>query len=79
MRITVDISMYPLTEKYIEPIKGFINAINSNPNIEITTNKVSTQLRGEHTDIMPLLTDEMVNVFDKIRASFVIKVIKGND
>lgn len=79
MRITVDISMYPLTENYIEPIKGFINAINNNPNIEVITNKVSTQLRGEHSEIMPLLTEEMINVFEQIRASFVIKIIKGKD
>ncbi len=79
MRITVDISMYPLTESYIEPIKKFIEAINSNPDIEVMTNKVSTQLRGEHSVIMPLITDEMVRVFDSIRASFVIKIIKGKD
>jgi uncharacterized protein YqgV (UPF0045/DUF77 family) len=79
MRITVDISMYPLTESYIEPIKKFIEAINSNPEIEVMTNKVSTQLRGEHSVIMPLITDEMVRVFDSIRASFVIKIIKGKD
>jgi len=79
MRITVDISMYPLTEEYVGPIKQFIEAINSNPNIEVITNKVSTQLRGEHSEIMPLLTNEMINVFEQIRASFVIKVIKGKD
>lgn len=79
MRITVDISMYPLTESYIEPIKKFLEAINSNPDIEVMTNKVSTQLRGEHSVIMPLITDEMVRVFDSIRASFVIKIIKGKD
>lgn len=79
MRITVDISMYPLTSEYVEPIKSFIAGISSNPNIEIVTNKVSTQLRGEHSELMPLLTDEMISVFEKIRASFVIKVIKGND
>jgi len=79
MRITVDISMYPLTESYIGPIKKFIEAINSNPDIEVMTNKVSTQLLGEHSVIMPLITDEMVRVFDSIRASFVIKIIKGKD
>jgi uncharacterized protein YqgV (UPF0045/DUF77 family) len=79
MRITVDISMYPLTESYIEPIKNFIEAINSNPDIEVLTNKVSTQLRGEHSVIMPLVTDEIINVFESIKASFVIKIIKGKD
>lgn len=79
MRISVEISMYPLAENYIEPIKGFIEAINSDPEITVTTNKMSTQLRGEHSKIMPLLTDEMIKVFDQMRASFIIKVIKGSD
>lgn len=79
MRISVEISMYPLAENYIEPIQNFIDAINSNPNIDVTTNKMSTQLRGEHSEIMPLLTEEMIRVFDSIRASFIIKIIKGKD
>lgn len=79
MRITVDISMYPLTENYIEPIKTFIEKINENKEITIETNKVSTQIRGEHSVIMPLLTEEMIRVFENMRASFVIKLIKGND
>lgn len=79
MRISVDISMYPLDENYIGPIKNFIDAINSNPNIKVETNSMSTQLRGEHSEIMPLLTEEMIKVFDEMRASFIIKVIKGKD
>jgi uncharacterized protein YqgV (UPF0045/DUF77 family) len=79
MRISVEISMYPLAENYIEPIKGFIEAINSDPEIEVVTNKMSTQLRGKHSKIMPLISDEMIKVFDQMRASFIIKVIKGND
>lgn len=79
MRISVEISMYPLAEDYIGPIKGFIEGINSNPKIEVVTNKMSTQLRGEHSVIMPLLTDEMIKVLDQMRASFIIKVIKGSD
>mgnify|MGYP001556243887 CR=1 FL=1 len=79
MRISVEISMYPLAENYIEPIQNFIDAINSNPKIDVITNKMSTQLRGEHSEIMPLLTEEMIRVFDSIRASFIIKIIKGKD
>ncbi len=79
MRITVDISMYPLKEDYIEPIKKFIKNINENKDISIETNKISTQIRGEHDIVMPLLTKEIINVFESMRASFVIKIIKGND
>lgn len=79
MRISVDISYYPLNEDYIGPIKSFIAAINADPDIEVVTNSMSTQLRGEHDKIMPLLTDEMVKVFENNRAAFIIKVIKGKD
>ncbi|MFP4368632.1 MAG: thiamine-binding protein [Candidatus Kapaibacterium sp.] len=79
MRISVDISYYPLKEEYKETIKAFIARIKKDPEIEAVTNSMSTQLRGEHDKIMPLLTDEMTNVFQEHRAAFVLKIIKGSD
>ncbi len=31
MRISVDISLYPLTEQYVEPILAFIKQLENNP------------------------------------------------
>lgn len=79
MRISVDISLYPLNEDYIEPIKGFIKAVKDNKNLEISENKMSTQIRGESDMIFDLLKAEVPKAFEENRAAFIIKIIKGND
>ena len=42
MKITVDISMYPLDSNYIPPIKAFIRALREHEGLEIVTNQLST-------------------------------------
>ncbi len=79
MRISIDISLYPLNEDYIAPIKGFIAAVNAKDGLEVTTNKMSTQIRGESDIIFDLLKSEVPKVFEENRAAFVIKAIKGSD
>lgn len=79
MRISVDISLYPLNEDYIKPIKNFINAVNSTEGLEVDTNKMSTQIRGESDIIFDLLKKEIPNAFEENRAAFIIKIIKGSD
>jgi len=79
MRISVDISLYPLNEDYIAPIKSFIGAVNSTDGLEVETNKMSTQIRGESDIIFDLLKKEVPNAFEQNRAAFIIKIIKGSD
>jgi uncharacterized protein YqgV (UPF0045/DUF77 family) len=47
MEITAELSMYPLNANYKPPIIDFIMALRAQPGIEIVTNQLSTQLRGE--------------------------------
>jgi uncharacterized protein YqgV (UPF0045/DUF77 family) len=79
MRISVDISLYPLDKNYIEPIKKFISVVNTTDGLEVDTNKMSTQIRGESDIIFDLLKNEIPNVFEENRAAFILKVIKGSD
>lgn len=79
MRISIDISLYPLNIDYIEPIKGFINSVNNTSGLEVVTNSMSTQIRGESDIIFDLLKSEIPKVFEQNRAAFIIKLIKGND
>ena len=79
MKISLDISLYPLNKDYIAPIKSFIAAVNQTSGLEITTNSMSTQIRGESDIIFDLLKSEVPKVFEENRAAFIIKVIKGSD
>lgn len=47
MIITADIAMYPLDERFVEPIVAFIHALRRHDGIEVVTNQMSTQVRGE--------------------------------
>ena len=38
MQLSVEISKYPLTSDYIEPIKGFIAELNKEAGLHILTN-----------------------------------------
>ena len=48
MRITADISLYPLAKNFVEDIKAFIHALRAEPGLEVVTNQVSTQVRGDY-------------------------------
>ena len=51
MRITVDISMYPLDSNYKPPIKDFIRRLRKHADLELVTNQLSTQICGEFSDV----------------------------
>ena len=55
MRISVDISLYPLTEDYVEPILAFIAQLESNSKLIVKRNSLSTQVFGEYRDVMDML------------------------
>lgn len=56
MRITVDLSLYPLQADFVGPITDFIHELRRQPDIEIVTNQLSTQLRGEFGAVMGAVT-----------------------
>ncbi len=47
MRITADISLYPLADDFTAAIRDFILHLRAEPGLEVVTNQLSTQLRGE--------------------------------
>ncbi len=57
MRITVDISMYPLDRDYKPKIKDFIRRLHKFAGIEIVTNQMSTQIRGEYDAVTAAVND----------------------
>jgi len=79
MRISVDISLYPLTEDYIEPILAFILTLENNPKLVVKRNSLSTQVFGEYRDVMDTIDSEMEVVFKQLPHSvFAMKFI-GTD
>lgn len=78
MRVAVDISLYPLEKDFIPPIKDVIERLNTHDSIEVVTNPMSTQLRGEYADVMAALTREIEATFESVpKAVFAIKILNN--
>ena len=78
MQVAVDISLYPLDEDFIPPIKDVIDRLGRHEGVEIEYNRMSTQLRGEFDVVMPALTKEMRTTFENIpKAIFAIKILNN--
>ena len=56
MRVTAEMSLYPLQGQPIEKILAFIEAIESERRLEIVVNQLSTQVRGELDVVMSTIT-----------------------
>ncbi|PHS71109.1 MAG: hypothetical protein COB23_02295 [Methylophaga sp.] len=79
MRISVDISLYPLNQNYVEPILRFIDKLESNTKLVVKRNSLSTQIFGEYKEVMNCLECEIETVFAVLPESvFVLKMI-GTD
>lgn len=78
MRTAIEISLYPLSADYIPPIKGFIDRLNAYPELQVTTNAMSTQIAGEHARLFEILAKETASTFAEAgRKVFVMKVLGG--
>jgi uncharacterized protein YqgV (UPF0045/DUF77 family) len=78
MRVAVDISLYPLTSDFIPPIDDVIERLKSHGSLEIDTNPMSTQIRGDYDEVMSVLNDEIRKTFETSRkAVFVIKILNN--
>lgn len=78
MQIAVDISLYPLDEDFIPPIKSVIKRLSMHPGVAVEENRMSTQLRGEFDIVMPALTAEIETTFEQVpKAVFAIKILNN--
>lgn len=76
MNIGVEISLYPLQEDYIPPIRGFIERLNADGRFRVVTNDMSTQVFGRYEEVMEALTRELRPTFERDHKSiFVMKVL----
>lgn len=78
MKVSVDISYYPLLVEYVPYIKGFIERLNTHGNIIAKTNGMSTQVFGDYDEVMAILTAEIKKSFELPHSIFVMKVINSD-
>jgi len=75
MRITVELSLYPLNENYKNLIRDFIARLKNYTEIEVVINATSAQIVGEHAYVFDLLKKETATTFASGDNVFVMKVL----
>ncbi|MEM8815735.1 MAG: YkoF family thiamine/hydroxymethylpyrimidine-binding protein [Pseudomonadota bacterium] len=78
MQVAVDISLYPLDKDFIPPIKDVIERLRAYPDVHMSENAMSTQLRGEFDTVMDALKAEIGTTFASLpKAVFAIKILNN--
>lgn len=78
MRVAVDISLYPLADDFLPPIKDVVERLNAISSVEVSTNAMSTQIRGDYDDVMTVLNQEIKTTFEQYpKAVFAIKILNN--
>jgi uncharacterized protein YqgV (UPF0045/DUF77 family) len=76
MRITVEISVYPLVEDYTSIIIEFIKRLKTQSELNVHSTAMSTYVSGEFDNVMQTLTIELKKLYEKVPdSSTVIKII----
>lgn len=79
MKISVDLSLYPLQEDYVAPIKAFIAAISAYDNIEVQYNRISTQVFGDYDEVMNTIQFCLKETFEKEGRFVLVSKILNSD
>ena len=76
MKIAVDLSLYPLADEWLDPIKDVIDRLHAYDELDVTTNPMSTQIRGEYDEVMRALVKEMERTFETVpKAVFAMRIL----
>ncbi len=79
MRITAEISLYPLQSNYIPVIKSFIDKLRQRNDIEIFTSTTSTQINGEFDAVNDAIKEAMQLSFEAFKQQIlVVKYLNGD-
>ena len=79
MRVTAEMSLYPLQGQPLEKILAFIETIASEPRLEVVVNQLSTQVRGELGVVMSTITTAIERSFGGGGAqALVLKILNAD-
>ena len=59
MKLTAELSLYPLQDDYIPVIRRFIEAARAHGGMDIVTNAMSTQVCGDYDQVFDLVSREL--------------------
>lgn len=78
MKLSAEITMYPLQDDYLPKIKAFIEALARRDNIQRQTFPTGTVLCGDYDEVMAAIGDLLKWSHDTLgKAVFVVKFLPG--
>ncbi len=77
MQLTVEISLYPLTENFEQVVIDYIGEIKKTPGIKVEVNGLSTQVFGEYELVMKTLASVNKSAFEKNKCVVLMKMAAG--
>lgn len=78
MKISVEVSLYPLADGYLDTIKATVERLAQANDVSIKINGMSTQLTGEFEAIMQVMQSEILQTFQTTdKAVFVCKFLNS--
>ncbi|MFW8590167.1 YkoF family thiamine/hydroxymethylpyrimidine-binding protein [Glaciecola sp. 2405UD65-10] len=79
MQLGVEISLYPLNEQYVSYIQAFIDRLNSDVKLFVSTTHTSTLISGDYDHVMQVLQREMKRTYEETKqAVFVCKFLNSS-
>lgn len=80
MEIGVEISLYPLAERFVPEIHEFIARLSAAGDLKVVSGSLSTQIFGEYERVFETLRRELRATFESRgeqggKAAFVLKVL----
>jgi len=78
MKLTAELSLYPLAEDYIPVIRTFIEKAREHGDLDIVTNAMSTQICGDYDRVFALVRQELKSSYKEFgKQILVCKFIPG--
>ena len=59
MKLTAEMSLYPLHEDYIPIIQGFIDSVRAHSDLEVVSNAMSTQICGDYDKVFNVVSNAL--------------------
>ena len=65
MKLTAELSLYPLQENYIPVIDAIIADLNQQPALKVQTNPMSTQISGDYEPVFAAVQSALANSVER--------------
>jgi len=59
MKLTAELSLYPLREDYIAVIQGFIDTLRQHGDLQVVANAMSTQICGDYARVFAVVGETL--------------------